>query len=331
MLFVCALVGIVMSRSGDPEAGPAPAVVAANAAAPDGPTLSSVVQTADAEPNAALQPEPERDLLLEAAPVIAPVGEEPAEPRPTVVPVAAATDGIEALLARARELTGKGNTVEARRILSEGYLECSGRDAQAIRKLLDPICEELVFNPRNTDIATIYEVQPGDNMVAIGRKLKVPWRLILRLNGMTERDARSMRVGRQLKVLAGKPSIVVWKGEFRMALLLDGLYVKEYPIGTGRNNKTPTGVFVVNNTMIHAPWTAPDGKVYQYGDEGYQLGERWIAFEDQPGASGLGIHGTHDESSIGTMCSNGCLRMRNADVVELYDFVRHGTKVTIME
>jgi lipoprotein-anchoring transpeptidase ErfK/SrfK len=83
--------------------------------------------------------------------------------------------------------------------------------------------------------------------------------------------------------------------------------------------------------MVRAPWTAPDGRVYQYGDEGYQLGERWIAFEDQPGASGIGIHGTHDEASIGTMCSNGCLRMKNEDVIELYDFVRNGTEVKIIE
>ncbi len=29
------------------------------------------------------------------------------------------------------------------------------------------------------------------------------------------------------------------------------------------------------------------------------------------------------------MCSSGCLRMHNADVLELYDFVVPGTKVTI--
>lgn len=41
------------------------------------------------------------------------------------------------------------------------------------------------------------------------------------------------------------------------------------------------------------------------------------------------IHGTNDESTIGRPASHGCVRMRNADVIELFDQVTIGTPVWI--
>ena len=43
------------------------------------------------------------------------------------------------------------------------------------------------------------------------------------------------------------------------------------------------------------------------------------------------IHGTKHEDKIGTPDSHGCIRMRNDDVVELFDLVAEGTPVTIRE
>jgi lipoprotein-anchoring transpeptidase ErfK/SrfK len=43
------------------------------------------------------------------------------------------------------------------------------------------------------------------------------------------------------------------------------------------------------------------------------------------------IHGTKHEDKIGTPASCGCVRMRNADVVELFDLVDEGAPVVIEE
>ena len=43
------------------------------------------------------------------------------------------------------------------------------------------------------------------------------------------------------------------------------------------------------------------------------------------------IHGTKHEGKIGSPDSCGCIRMRNADVVELFDLVEHDTPVIIEE
>jgi len=42
------------------------------------------------------------------------------------------------------------------------------------------------------------------------------------------------------------------------------------------------------------------------------------------------IHGTSDEQRIGTAVSHGCIRMRNRDVIELFDAVTPGTPVEIV-
>lgn len=41
------------------------------------------------------------------------------------------------------------------------------------------------------------------------------------------------------------------------------------------------------------------------------------------------IHGTNDEDLIGSVASYGCVRMKNADVIELFDLVEEGVAVTI--
>ena len=43
------------------------------------------------------------------------------------------------------------------------------------------------------------------------------------------------------------------------------------------------------------------------------------------------IHGTKHENKIGSPASCGCIRMRNADVVELFDLVDHDVPVIIEE
>ncbi|RYD28057.1 MAG: L,D-transpeptidase [Verrucomicrobiaceae bacterium] len=41
------------------------------------------------------------------------------------------------------------------------------------------------------------------------------------------------------------------------------------------------------------------------------------------------IHGTNQEGRLGTPASHGCIRMANADVIELFDTVELGTEVEI--
>lgn len=90
--------------------------------------------------------------------------------------------------------------------------------------------------------------------------------------------------------------------------------------------------FVVEEICDASYWTHDfgDGKGViegAYGPWFISLDTGWI---------GIGIHGTHDPASIGTMASEGCIRLRNEDVAELKQLIYGpakgvGTRVIITE
>ena len=43
------------------------------------------------------------------------------------------------------------------------------------------------------------------------------------------------------------------------------------------------------------------------------------------------IHGTNNEASIGGAVSSGCIHMMNADVIELYDRLKIGARVYVLQ
>lgn len=59
---------------------------------------------------------------------------------------------------------------------------------------------------------------------------------------------------------------------------------------------------------------------------GGPFGARWLGLS----ISGYGIHGTNNPSSIGKAVSNGCIRVNNTNIIELYNLVPVGTPVKII-
>lgn len=102
-----------------------------------------------------------------------------------------------------------------------------------------------------------------------------------------------------------------------------------YPVAIGRAEwETPTGQFTVFQRQQHPAWQHPfTGEIVPPGPEN-PLGARWIGFWTD-GNNAIGFHGTPHEHLIGQAVSHGCVRMRNADVIELYDRIRLGTRVVV--
>lgn len=246
-----------------------------------------------------------------------------------VVPVSA-TEGhpsLQEILQQAYECLQKDKKYEARSLYSQAlFLETSEERRQLIRKHLDELNNTLFFSTTPSPDFLVYEVKPGDNLTKIAKQYGTTAELLMKLN---RKSSSLIRIGEPLRVLKGRLSILVDKSDFRLTLLLNGNYLKQYPIGIGRNDKTPEGKFIVETKMKEPTWFAPDGKVYPYGNPQNILGTRWISFQNQPGLTGYGIHGTTEPESIGTDSSNGCIRMFNQDVEELYDYVTAGMEVVI--
>jgi len=126
--------------------------------------------------------------------------------------------------------------------------------------------------------------------------------------------------------------------------------VRSYPVSTSRfgigtetgSMKTPTGRFRVAEKI---GGDTPSGTVFrsrvalQFGEPLPQTEDLvmsrilWLDGLDEHNANTrdryIYIHGTKQEEKIGTPASCGCVRMRNADVIELFDLVDEGTPVVI--
>jgi lipoprotein-anchoring transpeptidase ErfK/SrfK len=131
-----------------------------------------------------------------------------------------------------------------------------------------------------------------------------------------------------------------------------GALARRYVVSTSKfgtgcepgSQKTPTGAF-----LIESKWGdgAPEGEVFvsrvatgTFGKEEdptdhVQTRILWLTGLSEENANTYSryiyIHGTNAESLLGSPASHGCVRMSNADVIDLFDRVEVGTPVWILD
>lgn len=102
--------------------------------------------------------------------------------------------------------------------------------------------------------------------------------------------------------------------------------IKEYRITVGRiDAPTPIGNFKVINKKVNPTWYPTDGRDPIPPGPNNELGTRWIGINKPH----FGIHGTIKPQEIGKATSNGCVRLKNEDIEELYPLVSLKTSVEI--
>ncbi len=146
----------------------------------------------------------------------------------------------------------------------------------------------------------------------------------------------------------------------RLDLLQRGAVLKSYRVSTSKNGagersgsyQTPRGAHLIRAKIgAGAPLGAvfrgrrPTGEIYSEELARAQPGRDWILTRIlwlsglEVGRNRLGavdtmrryiyIHGTPDSTTFGSPSSIGCVRMANAEIVELFDLVPAGTRVEI--
>jgi len=110
---------------------------------------------------------------------------------------------------------------------------------------------------------------------------------------------------------------------------------ESFPIAVGRKgHETPTGQFHVEEMIEWPDYARLDQKdktkVEKYFPPGPNnpLGHRWIGFAHGPGWT-VGMHGTPNPELLGQAVSGGCIRMKNTDIVRIYERVELGTPVIV--
>lgn len=222
---------------------------------------------------------------------------------------------------------------------------------QAIRSgVLDKVEEEKAYaslleankrgllNPRCDESFMKIEVKKGDSLWSICKRiekeshLKVTPGLLRLVNSMS---SDSVYPGASLKVPNQTLSIYVKKTKFRLDVMLGNILLRRYAVGIGKDNRSPEGKFTIATRLKDPHWFKPGGAAGGLPPDHPEniLGTRWMGFAAKDGfpeAATFGIHGTKEDQTIGTESSNGCIRMHNADVEELFEWVAAGTAVEIV-
>ncbi len=132
-----------------------------------------------------------------------------------------------------------------------------------------------------------------------------------------------------------KPGTIIIDTPKRFLYLVqeDGRALR-YGIGVGRPGFTWAGVKHVSQKREWPDWRPPDEMLrrrpdlprYMAGGPDNPLGARAMYL----GNTLYRIHGSNEPWTIGTQVSSGCIRMRNEDVMDLYERVKVGTKVVVI-
>ncbi|MGH6794900.1 MAG: L,D-transpeptidase [Methylocella sp.] len=129
-------------------------------------------------------------------------------------------------------------------------------------------------------------------------------------------------------------TIVISTEERRLYYILPGNRAVKYGIGVGRPGFEWSGTRKVATKREWPSWTPPSQMLrrrpdlprFMPGGPENPLGARAIYL----GGTLYRIHGSNESQTIGQAVSSGCIRMTNADVIDLYDRVKVGTRVVVL-
>ena len=219
------------------------------------------------------------------------------------------------------DLIAKGDLVTAHRELSAIYWN-QPELKTAILPRIEKTAQSIYFAPQPHYVEP-YVIQSGDKLERIGPKYQVPWQYLAMVNKV---DPRRIRAGQKLKVIKGPFAVFVDLSDFELTVHAHGFFVKRYTVGIGKDGASPIGKFTVLEKVEKPQYTDPNGKVIAGGAATNPLGTHWIDI-----GNSFGIHGTIEPDSIGKAESRGCIRMRNEEVAEVYNFLVKGSEVVIRQ
>jgi lipoprotein-anchoring transpeptidase ErfK/SrfK len=132
-----------------------------------------------------------------------------------------------------------------------------------------------------------------------------------------------------------RPGTIIINTRERMLYLVQGNgRALRYGIGVGRPGFTWAGSHTITNMREWPDWRPPAEMLrrqpnlprFMRGGPDNPLGARAMYL----GSTIYRIHGSNEPWTIGQAVSSGCIRMRNEDVIDLYQRVRVGTRVMVI-
>jgi lipoprotein-anchoring transpeptidase ErfK/SrfK len=133
-------------------------------------------------------------------------------------------------------------------------------------------------------------------------------------------------------------TIVIDTNNRFLYLVMDGGKARRYGVGVGKPGFEWAGAHKVTRKAEWPDWTPPSEMIGREAAKGHYLPARMDGGPENPlgaramylGSTLYRIHGTNAPWTIGSAVSSGCIRLRNEDVVDLYERVKVGTRVIVI-
>jgi lipoprotein-anchoring transpeptidase ErfK/SrfK len=133
-------------------------------------------------------------------------------------------------------------------------------------------------------------------------------------------------------------TIVVDTKQKYLYLVLPGGMARRYGVGVGKEGYGWTGSHRITNKREWPDWRPPAEMIERERELGIELPVHMAGGPLNPlgaralylGSTLYRIHGTNAPWTIGQSVSSGCIRMRNEDVIDLYDRVQIGANVVVI-
>lgn len=124
-------------------------------------------------------------------------------------------------------------------------------------------------------------------------------------------------------------SIIVSTSQRMLYFVLPGERAVRYPVGVGKAGLAWHGHARIARKDLRPAWTREPGRseVIPSGSPRNPMGAAAMGLD----RGNYAIHGTNDPSSIGGYVSQGCIRMHNQDVLDLYYRAPVGTPVIVLQ
>jgi lipoprotein-anchoring transpeptidase ErfK/SrfK len=153
----------------------------------------------------------------------------------------------------------------------------------------------------------------------------------------SETDAQRPAIAREIVAYSGPyapGTVIVNTSERRLYYVMSGGKAVRYGVGVGRAGFEWAGTKTITQKQEWPDWRPPEDMLkrrpdlprYMTGGPHNPLGARAMYLGD----SLYRIHGSNEPDTIGQAVSSGCIRMHNADVVDLYERVQVGTRVVVL-
>jgi lipoprotein-anchoring transpeptidase ErfK/SrfK len=129
-------------------------------------------------------------------------------------------------------------------------------------------------------------------------------------------------------------TIIIHSADRGLYLLHSGNKALRYDVAIGKSGKAWTGVKQIDGKHVRPAWSPPKEvkrdfphlpNVIEGGAKNNPMGERALTLSN----SEYAIHGTNRPETVGGATSYGCFRMRNPDIIDLFERVNLGAHVIV--